>query len=600
MLKRWRKLTAFLLVTCILVTNIHGVVTAVSAQEGTGETGKKTPMEKYGTIQIAVDEATGYNQLCDENGNPIQLKGMSTFGLQWDDGNWVLNEAAFDALAYDWKCDIIRLAMYVAEDGYSVEPTTMLQRVEKGIELATERGMYVLVDWHMLNPGNPTNEVYLNAGKELEVFAEIREAHPDWNGPQLFFAYLSDKYGSQGNVLFESANEPNGLGGEADAAQVWEEKLLPYHKGVVEAIRTYDADDVDNIVVLGTDNWSQFVDAPATSVGTNNVEQDVVNAGGIPQIMYTIHFYAGTHDTVADTDGKYWLGEKVLNALKSGQAVFCTEWGTSEATGDGGPYINNSDRWLDFFDENKISWCSWSLAKKNEISAAMLSTTPENPKDNNGDGIPDWTSEELSVSGNYVRAKIRGEEVPISGSSESETNMEDAKYIAKFSAKSTKIQKGKSSTALASDLTITAGDKVKEWSTSKNSIVSVDKKTGKIKAKKVGTAVVTVTTEKGMTSSIIVKVVKKKVKTTKVVVKNKITDKKLKNKSTVTLKNKSTLWFKTVLTPVTSPEKVTYKSSNKKIATVSSKGKITAKKKGKATITVKSGKKTVKITVKVK
>ena len=380
-----------------------------------------TPYGKYGTIKIATDPVTGYNQLCDENGNPIQLKGMSSFGLQWDDGSWVLNENAFDALAYDWNCDIIRLAMYVAEDGYATDPATILARVESGIQMATERGLYVLVDWHILSPGNPTNPIYLNAGVDLPEFAHIRAAHPDWTGPQLFFAYLSEKYGAQGNIMFETANEPNGLGSEDEATKVWEEKLVPYHKSVVEAIREYDADDIDNIVVLGTDNWSQFVNAP---VGASVVVEEG-KEGNLPQIMYAVHFYAGTHDTELNEDGVYWMGEKILDALKNGLPVMCTEWGTSEATGDGGPYIDYSERWLAFFDENNISWCAWSLALKNEISAAMKNTATREPVDNNGDGIPDWTKDELSISGNFVRAKIREEAAPMYGSKEIVANMED-------------------------------------------------------------------------------------------------------------------------------------------------------------------------------
>lgn len=191
----------------------------------------------------------------------------------------------------------------------------------------------------------------------------------------------------------------------------------------------------------------------------------------------------------------------------------------------------------------------------------------------------------------------KNEENPSQKDDAAKDNIE---YVAEFTKKSTTIQKGKKSSALASNLVITDGDKAKEWTSSNKSVVSVDAKTGKITAKKVGTATITVTTEKGKQASIEVKVVKKKVKTTKLVVKNKATDKTLKNKSKVTLKKKETLWLKTELTPITSPDKVTYKSSNKKVVTVSSKGKITAKKKGKATITVKSGKKTVKIKVTVK
>jgi arabinan endo-1,5-alpha-L-arabinosidase len=67
--------------------------------------------------------------------------------------------------------------------------------------------------------------------------------------------------------------------------------------------------------------------------------------------------------------------------------------------------------------------------------------------------------------------------------------------------------------------------------------------------------------------------------------------------------SKKSVKLKVTITPKKASQKVTYKSSNKKVATVSSKGKVTAKKKGKATITVTSKsnkrlKKKIKITVK--
>lgn len=281
----------------------------------------------------------------------------------------------------------------------------MLDRLEKGIRLATERGMYVIADWHILSPGDLNSEAYLDAGLELAKkggpFYEIAKKHPEYNGPQLFFAYLSAKYGAQGNILFEVANEPNGLGTEDNAAETWSRKLKPYFEKVLSAIREYDADNKDNIVICGTDSWSQYVNAPVSDPLKDK------------SVMYTVHFYAGTHDSGYGEEESYWLRSKIDEALDNGLAVFCTEWGTSEATGDGGPYIDFAERWLNYFDKNKISWCSWSMAKKDEISAACTKDTPAEPEDINGDGIPEWDSKALSISGNYVRAKIRGEEAPV-------------------------------------------------------------------------------------------------------------------------------------------------------------------------------------------
>ena len=119
-------------------------------------------------------------------------------------------------------------------------------------------------------------------------------------------------------------------------------------------------------------------------------------------------------------------------------------------------------------------------------------------------------------------------------------------------------------------------------------VVSVDKN-GTVKGKKAGTATITMKFLSGATAKVKVKVQKKKVATSKItnVTKN------------ITLKVKKSTKLAPFVTPITSKNKVTYKTSNKKIATVSSKGVIKAKKAGTATITVKSGSKTVKVKVKV-
>ena len=135
-----------------------------------------------------------------------------------------------------------------------------------------------------------------------------------------------------------------------------------------------------------------------------------------------------------------------------------------------------------------------------------------------------------------------------------------------------------------------------KWETSNKKVVTVTNK-GKITGKKVGKATITVTTDKGAKASITVYVKAKKVATKKVTVKNAKTDRVVKK---VTLKKGKKLTLKVVTNPITTPDKVTFKSSKKSVATVTNKGVIKAKKKGKATIKVKVGKKivTCKVTVK--
>ena len=141
------------------------------------------------------------------------------------------------------------------------------------------------------------------------------------------------------------------------------------------------------------------------------------------------------------------------------------------------------------------------------------------------------------------------------------------------------------------------GDKVSSWKSSNTKIATVTS-SGKITGKKSGTATITVKLRSGLTSQVKVKVQKTDVAATSITVLNKATNKKITG--TTTLKAKKKLALAVTLSPVTCRQKVTYTSSNKKVAAVSSKGVITALKKGTATITVKVGKKTSKIKIKVK
>ena len=130
--------------------------------------------------------------------------------------------------------------------------------------------------------------------------------------------------------------------------------------------------------------------------------------------MYTFHFYAGSHGEA--------LRSKVQAAIDRGAAVFCSEWGTSEASGDGGPYLRAALEWLAFLDRHTISWVNWSLCDKSETSAALKSLAvalkegktalleresllvPETP---GPQGYAVWAPDELSSSGAFVREQMR-------------------------------------------------------------------------------------------------------------------------------------------------------------------------------------------------
>ena len=131
------------------------------------------------------------------------------------------------------------------------------------------------------------------------------------------------------------------------------------------------------------------------------------------------------------------------------------------------------------------------------------------------------------------------------------------------------------------------GDSVKKWKSSDTRIVKVNS-AGKITAQKVtGKAVVTVELASGMKGNIAVTVQKTAVKTTAIT--------GLEKK--ITLKKGKKVTLRPVLSPITTQEKISYTSSDKKIVSVTSAGVITAKAAGTAKITVKSGSKKAVVTV---
>ncbi len=164
-----------------------------------------------------------------------------------------------------------------------------------------------------------------------------------------------------------------------------------------------------------------------------------------------------------------------------------------------------------------------------------------------------------------------------------------AKTPVTLNVSSLPLQKGKSTTAVKA--TLYDGDSIAKWESSNTKVAKVSRK-GKITAKKVGTATITVTTKNGATASVKINVQKNKVKTKTLTVTN-VTAKKLN------LKKGKSFTLKTAVTPLTSQDKIKFTSSDKKILTVNGKGKIKAVKKGSAKITIKSGKKTIKVQVQV-
>ncbi len=280
-----------------------------------------TPVARNGRLEVCG------RQLCNAQGKAIQLRGMSTHGLQWY-ANCV-NDASLNVLADEWNADVLRISMYIQEGGYETDPAGFTAKVHDYIEKATARGMYAIVDWHMLSPGDPN----FNLARAKTFFTEIAARHKD-----------------KTNILYEIANEPSDV--HWSAIKSYADQLIP-------VIR---AQDPDGVVLVGTEDWSSL-GASGDGQGVSRILASPVNA---TNIMYTFHFYAASHD------------DYYLNTFRDAIAklpVFVTEFGTQQASGDGGNNFTQAQRYLDLMAQHKVSWVNWNYSDDMRTGAVFTQGT---------------------------------------------------------------------------------------------------------------------------------------------------------------------------------------------------------------------------------
>ncbi|GAA0234762.1 hypothetical protein GCM10010492_37100 [Saccharothrix mutabilis subsp. mutabilis] len=261
-------------------------------------------------------------KLCNQYGKPIQLRGMSTHGIQWY--SQCIKTQSLDALAGDWGADILRISMYVQEGGYETDPRKFTDMVHGYIEEATKRGMYALVDWHQLDPGDPN----ANLSLARTFFTEVAQRHRD-----------------KTNIIYDIANEPNGVSWAG---------IKSYAEQMIPVIR---AQDPDGVVFVGTHGWGSL------GVSDGRTEADIVNNPiNATNFMYTFHFYAASHQD------EYFAA---LQRAATRIPLFVTEFGTQTYTGDGGNDFTYSQKYLDFLAANKIGWTNWNYSDDSRSGAVF-------------------------------------------------------------------------------------------------------------------------------------------------------------------------------------------------------------------------------------
>ena len=292
------------------------------------------PVKLHGQLKV---EGT---QLVDKDNQPVVLNGMS-FGWSCFHPRFY-TASAVRWLYRDWKCSVVRAALGVEPDkGYLKDSAIQKKLIKTVVDQAIIDGIYVIIDWHSHN-------INLKEAKE-------------------FFKEMATLYGSHPNIIYELFNEPD--------YETWSE-VKSYSTELISTIRAIDS---NNIILVGSPHWDQDINLPA---------EDPIS--GYKNLMYTVHFYAGTH--------KQTLRDKTDAAIAKGLPVFISESAGMQATGNGPIDYEEWNKWIKWMEIKKLSWITWSVSDKDETCSVL---------NNSASDFGGWKTDDLKESGIKTREILR-------------------------------------------------------------------------------------------------------------------------------------------------------------------------------------------------
>jgi len=283
-------------------------------------------------------------QLVGEDGKPVILKGVS---LGWH--NWwprFYNASTVSWLKNDWNAQVVRASIGVdVSKGFLENPEFALEKIQAVVDAAIAENIYVIIDWH---------SHHLVEKEAIE-----------------FFGKMAQKYGESPHVIYEIFNEPVEL--------EWSE-IKDYSEKVIHEIRKYD---LDNLILVGTPTWSQDVDVVSDHPLT-----------GFSNLMYVLHFYAGTHQES--------LRSKANKALESGLPIFVSESAGMNSDGNGPIDWSSWKAWTEWMDSMAISRIAWSISDKDETCSMLLKSASSFGR---------WEEDDLNIWGKYIREYLRYDQI---------------------------------------------------------------------------------------------------------------------------------------------------------------------------------------------
>ena len=281
-------------------------------------------IEKWGRLKLVG------NQLSDEKGNKIQLKGWSSFGFYDENCLQTANDLSY---MKQQGANCVRIARYLSSYG-SIDDNGIKGWMQK----TNDAGMYCIIDWHILEAANDGTNGNPNAKK---------------GDAKNFFSMVAREVNDKNyrHVIYEVCNEPSGCG--------WGE-IKSYAEDVINTITSIDQNKP--IVIVGTPNWDQYIYSQVASTG-NLIKTD--KAG----VMYAFHLYA-------NEPAHQGLESAEFIPASTRVPIFVSEWGLSSAQPEKrASYSDVNTAFAQTFMSHcngeggcgqVVSWMNWSYGRKPE------------------------------------------------------------------------------------------------------------------------------------------------------------------------------------------------------------------------------------------
>ena len=233
-------------------------------------------IENWGRLRLSG------NQLSDQDGDPIQLKGVTAFSPDYENC-LKTREDLFNLREMGVNC--VRIARLISgEDIISDE------QVKQWMEWTYEAGLYCIIDWNFMNKFNTKN---INNGNPNDYIEEAAK----------FFHTVAQEVADKQyqHILYEICNEPGAVN--------WT-KIKSYSEAIIDTITKIDTKKP--IIIVGTPNWCQNINSQVAQSGNLIVTNKA-------EIIYAFHFYAGESTHMGLENSEFLLATAKI-------PVIVTEW----------------------------------------------------------------------------------------------------------------------------------------------------------------------------------------------------------------------------------------------------------------------------------